>query len=124
MQTIVRYLLMAVLLALTSSCASTQSGNMPYEHLTTDAIHHFGKLRQAGKLPGIAKDEHGNVETGAIPESKRVTYPVTVTLHVNTKAQKSRYGYTLTKDRSWAQWHLTRAWKIQPEGQQEALKIE
>jgi len=115
---------MAVVIALTSSCASTRTGDAPYESLTMEAIRHFGELRQSGRLPGLARDEHGNVETEAIPESQHVTYPVTVILHVTSKAQESRYGYTLTKDSATAQWHLARAWRVRSDGQQEDLKIE
>src|SRR2546423_12674670 len=107
MQTIVRSLLMAVIIVLASSCASTPTGDTPYERLTMDAIHHFGELRQAGKLPGLTKDEHGNVETEAIPDGEHVTYPVAVILHVTTKAQEPRYGYSFTKDSEAAQWQLT-----------------
>lgn len=124
MQTIARYLLVVVIVTLVSSCASTWSGDTPYERLTKDAVRHFGELRMSGKLPGLAKDEHGNVETEAIPESQRVTYPVTVTLHVTTKAQGSSYGYTFTLDNEAGQWRLTRAWRIRADGAQEDLKIE
>ncbi len=124
MQTIVRYLFMAVAIALASSCASTRTSDTPYERLTMEAIRHFGELHLSGKLPGLAKDEHGNVETEAIPESQHVTYPVGVVLHVTTEAQESRYGYTFTKDSATAQWRLTRAWRVLGDGQQKDLKIE
>lgn len=124
MQTIVRYLLIAVVIALASSCASTRNGDTPYERLAMEAIHRFGELRQAGKLPGLTKDEHGNVETEAIPESEHVTYPVGVILNMTTKAQESRYGYSFTKDSEAAQWRLTRAWRVGGDGRREDLRIE
>ena len=89
-----------------------------------EALRHFGELRQSGKLPGLANNEHGNVETEAIPESQHMIYPVTVALHVTSKAQGSRYGYTLTQDSEAAQWRLTKAWRVQTDGQREDLKIE
>jgi hypothetical protein len=107
-----------------ASCASHRVADSPYEPLTLDAIHHFAELRDAGKLPGIARDEHGQVETEAIPQNKRVSYPVSVVLHVVVASDHSRQSYTFTKQNSTSEWRLTKAWRTKPDGQREELRAE
>jgi hypothetical protein len=111
-------------LLLLASCASQRVGDSPYETLTLDAIHHFGDLREAGKLPGIARDEHGRVETEAIPQTEHVSYPVSVVLHVTAEQDRSRLSYVFTKENSTSEWRLIKAWRTKLDGQHEDLKIE
>ena len=123
-QTIVRHLLLAVVVALVTSCASVDSDESPYEPLAMDALHNFVKMHQAGKLPGFARNERGSVMTGAVPDDKEVAYPVTIVIHVTPKTQKSRYAYTFVKDNAPTPWRLASALRILKDGQQEELRLE
>jgi hypothetical protein len=119
-----RLLLVTLLLFLVSSCASDLITDSAYEPLTRDAIRYFAELRQSGKLPGVARDEHGRVESEVIPQRDRVSYPVTVGLRTTSEADHSRYSYTFTKDTSSSDWRLTKALRLRADGQHEELKLE
>ena len=105
------------------SCAGDRIGGGPYEALTMDAIHQFGELREAGRLPGISREEHGHVETEEIPQSKSVEYPVTVVLHVAVAQDQSRLSYTFSKESSQSDWRLLHAWRTKQSGEREDLKL-
>ena len=95
----------------------------PYERLTNDAILQFAELRHSGDLPGIAGGGSGQVETGAIPEGKRVTYPVSVVLHVKLEKDQSRLSYTFTKESKTSKWRLVKASRTTPDGRHENLIV-
>lgn len=119
-----RLLQVTLFLLLVSSCASERITDGPYEPLTRDAIRRFAELRQSGKLPGAARDEHGRVESEVIPQRDRVIYPVTVVLRVTPEAGQPRYSYTFTKDSRSSDWRLTKASRLRADGQHEELKLE
>jgi hypothetical protein len=117
-------LLSIAALLLLPSCASPRAGDSPYESLTSDAVRHFGELREAGKLPGLARDEHGQVETEAIPQTERVSYPASVVLNVMVESDHSRRSYMFTKESNTSEWRLTKAWRTSQDGRREDLKVE
>jgi hypothetical protein len=89
-----------------------------------EAINQFYTLKASGKLPGLSKDEHGNVQTEAIPTSGPITYPVSVVLHVTTASNHADYGYIFTKAGQSSEWRLTRAWQQQVDGKSVDFKIQ
>ena len=95
-----------------------------YAALTSEAAAQFRGLRNAGRLPGIARDEHGNLETQSLSSGKNVVYPVAITFHVTKEHDEARYSYVLTKASSATQWELARAWRTEASGQREYLNIE
>src|ERR1700693_1618410 len=91
-------LLLAMFALLLLSCTTACFTSSPYVPLTMDAIHHFYDMKETGKLPGISKDMHGNLQTGAIPQSGPVVYPVCVTIHVTKASDDVVYWYLFTKE--------------------------
>jgi hypothetical protein len=89
-----------------------------------DAIHQFYAMKEAGKLPGIPKDVHGDLQTEAIPQSVPVVYPVSVTLHVTTALDHSVYCYLFTKHSKLSEWRLVRASQMLTDGKFVDLKIQ
>ncbi len=125
MQTTIHRLLFVVVISVfVSSCATEHLTDSPYEPLTNDAIRRFAELRDAGKLPGLRRDEHGRLESEPIPQRDRVVYPVSVVLHVSKEVDRSRYSYTFTKDTRFTEWRLTKAARVFPDDQREDLKLE
>jgi len=106
-----------------ASCISHPSGDSPYATLTNDAIRQFAELRHAGNLPGLTLDEHGQLETEAIPQSENVAYPVSVVLHVKVEKDQSRLSYTFTKESRTSEWRLVKAWRTKADGLREDLKV-
>jgi|ERR1035441_10450841 hypothetical protein len=97
-----------------------------YRNHTTvayDAICQFVELRDAGKLPGLARDDPGQVEAEAVPQTERVKYPVSVVLHKKVEKDHSRLSYTLTKESRTNEWRLAKAWRTKPDGRREDLKV-
>jgi hypothetical protein len=120
---ICRCLLALLSLCLLASCVSNDPTESAYEPLTKEALVHFAALRAAGKLPGIAPNDSGELETEAIPQKKKADFPVTVVLHV-TKSDRTRYSYQLTKAHTLTAWTLTQAWRVPAPGQREPMRIE
>jgi hypothetical protein len=105
------------------SCVSHPSDNSPYMTLTNDAIRQFAQLRDAGNLPGLTRDEHGQLETEVIPQSENVAYPVSVVLHVKVEKDQSRLSYTFIKESKTSEWRLVKAWRTKADGLREDLKV-
>ena len=109
---------------LLASCASKHFTDSPYEPLTMEAIKQFYSMKESGRLPGISKDEHGDLQTGAIPEVGPVVYPVSVTLQVTVGTNRSEFRYDFIKDSKSSSWRLARALQMQPDGKFEDLKVQ
>ena len=115
-----------------SSCTSTpvsdglydQIADSAYGRITMDAIHQFYTMKEAGKLPGISKDVHGDLQSETIPQTSPVIYPVSVWLHVTIASNHAVYCYLFTKDSEPSEWRLARACRMLADGKYEDLKIQ
>jgi hypothetical protein len=117
-----------VLSSCTSPCVSdslhVRFTDSPYVRITMDAIHKFYEMKESGKLPGISEDVHGDLQTGAIPQSGPVIYPASVTLGVTTASNHEHFCYLFMKDTKISEWRLARASRMLPDGKFEDLKIQ
>jgi hypothetical protein len=95
-----------------TSCSTFHVG-----HEVTDS---FVEMKNAGKLPGIASNDHGHFQT-VIPLHLHITYPITLMEYGNKTGDTAQYIYTLTKDSPSSKWRLTAAWRTFPDGKHEDL---
>ena len=82
------------------------------------------ELKAAGKLPGFAATDHGDVQTQAFHITHHITYPASVEIYATKKNDQSHYTYTFTKDNASSEWRLTAAWRTTPDGKREDSMIQ
>jgi hypothetical protein len=88
------------------------------------AAYRFAALKEAGKLPGFAPADHGELQSQAFPLNHKLTYPATVMIYATRENDLSNYTYTFTKENASSDWQLTAAWRTLQNGHREDLKIE
>lgn len=111
----IRYLMLAIVLGLLTSCATYQA--------QLGMTKSFDDLQKAGKLPGIPAGKHGTCWMPHFDQHGNKTYPVTMVLAATIKGDSSRYIYTFTKDNESSEWRLTAAWRSFPDGKHEDLMV-
>lgn len=103
-----------------------------YRSLVPEAAGYVAGLQQAGRLPGIAKNDHGqfHVLTEKLWDDRgqflkqEITFPVSLTInlcHTNAPAKVTNVYY-VTKDSRTAEWHLDGAWRLDEHGKFAELK--
>jgi hypothetical protein len=102
-----------------TSCATSEM----VKDVKQNLYHRFDELRKAGKLPGLAPDERGQAVFQG-PAPSRDPYPFSVNISVTPKTDPARYTYVFTKESRSSEWHLTGAWREDPNGQREELRVE
>ena len=111
-----RSLLAITVCAFLTSCASIG--------VQKELARHFAELQDAGRIPDFPPDAHGEFRTEGVRFGKSVTYPFSQKVFLTKKLDPATYTYSFTKDTSAASWRLTAAWRTQPDGKREDLKIE
>ena len=112
-----------MLLLFMSGCATHTTPYEQYDALTAEAVKSLAELKVAGKLPGVTKDDKGEVQSGALPLGAQVVYPVPMELRITTEPDHEMFEYLLVKKNKSAKWRLTRALRILPDGKDEELQI-
>jgi hypothetical protein len=120
-------------LVLLSSC-STKSG-ADNKRLMQEAGDYITELKQAGRLPGVAKEDKGSLHVllGPVSDSiegeqalkKSAAFPVTFTVQASKLGDLSKrplYCYAVTKAAQDSGWHLDRSWMIDENGRTNELK--
>lgn len=76
-------------------------------------------LQMQGRLPGISKDDHGDVKAKEVTLSDPEQYPISRTFHVEKKGDNSnsRFCYTFVRATKMSGWQLEKAWRENSEGQ-------
>jgi hypothetical protein len=87
---------------------------------TVAAGHFLKELQMQGRLPGISRDDHGEMKSGSMDfsELEAVKYPVSRTFYIIKEGDesKSRYYYEFYRQSNVYEWRLTKAWKTDSEG--------
>ena len=107
------------------SCVGERSANVQDEH-TANA--YYGLLKQAtcyvitlkaqNRLPGVTKDEHGNLQVNCdwlMDDQghflkKEITFPITFTAYWTRSGDNAELSYKVTKDNEHGGWRLDGAW--------------
>ena len=82
---------------------------------TTEAGKFLHNLHGQGKLPGVSKDEHGELKAKVSDFSETVHFPLSLTFQF-TKNASSNYLYTVQRLSTGADWRLIRAWQTDSDG--------
>ncbi len=96
----------------------------PHLSLVREAAGRFQTLRTEGRLPCLAPDEHGELETESDQNTKNAVYPLRVTFHVTKDNDKIRHSYAFIKADRTAGWVLEQAWRTPADGQREDLAMQ
>ena len=87
----------------------------------SEAGEFLSQLHDSDHLPGIAKDEHGQMDCDVpIMDSNQLlsaTYPIERTFHFVKDSYTSTNNYIVVKDSKNAEWKLQRAWETDSKGQ-------
>jgi hypothetical protein len=84
----------------------------------------FAELKEAGKLPGFAPSDHGNMDTQGYPAGGRITYPASMVVYATKEHDSGPYAYTFTKESASSGWRLTAAVRTGPNGHRDDLQVE
>ena len=88
---------------------------------TAGAAQEIGQLHDQGRLPGVSKNEHGDMTSDTLDSviSGRAaipTYPISLTFHLIKEGDTSTNNYTLVKQAKDSEWRLQRAWETDSNG--------
>jgi hypothetical protein len=114
-------LLLLVAIVLLAGCAGPKNGTpeaiarSPQGKHLESATKCCAELMFQGKLPGVAKDELGSLETEAIPCDSPFSFPASVRIHI-TKKDGSEYSYTFRQDAAASAWRLASASRVNKDG--------
>lgn len=89
---------------------------------TAEAGQFLLRLHDNDRLPGVLKDEHGQIDSEVVPvmASNRlvgVAYPMERTFHIVKVGYTSTNNYVVVKDSKNAEWKLQRAWETDSKGE-------
>jgi hypothetical protein len=95
--------------------------NSPFYAASMEAKDLFSQMKKIGELPGLSKDERGEVSlwiTGGKKPDDPGIYPFSPTFNVTKigDASKSKYHYTFVKASENAPWKLQKAWRTDAKG--------
>ena len=100
-----------------SAQVSEELLKLPGVAITAEAGKFLVSLKEQGKLPGYAKDDHGTVNTNFGPDlSDAVSYPVERTFFATKDGENFQYHYTVLKRTKTDQWELRKAWQTDANG--------
>jgi hypothetical protein len=113
-----------------SACATNHSAQRDkdldyYSNLLQQATGYVFTLQEAGQLPGVGKDEHGNLElhsetlwdaSGHLLK-QRITFPITFNAYLTPDQRATEYRYKVSKTSKDAGWQLDGAWEKTKEGE-------
>lgn len=83
--------------------------------VSAEAARFLGSLHQQGKLPGLAKDEHGALKASVSDYARKVEFPATFSFQF-TKSDGSVLHYTVQKEAAGTDWRLMKAWQTDASG--------
>jgi len=89
--------------------------NNPGYVLTVEAYKFLEGLKNAGELPGILKNDHGNASLTP-PEENSETYPVSRTFTATKRGEIDLYHYVIIKTAGDGCWILQKAWRTDARG--------
>jgi hypothetical protein len=99
--------------------ASTLADNFQSRNSAAGATVEAGKflrdLHEQGKLPGLSKDDHGELKAKVSDFSETVQFPLSLTFQF-TKNSDPVYNYTVTRLSMNSDWHLVKAWQTDAAG--------
>ena len=72
-------------------------------------------LHEQGKLPGLSRDDHGELKAKVADFSETVRFPVSMTFQFQ-KDTDSIYNYTVERLSSGSNWRLIKGWQTDPAG--------
>jgi hypothetical protein len=80
------------------------------------------QLLKNNSLPGVSKDEHGELTTEIVPvvvsnKLVEISYPMERTLHLVKNGENSTNNYLLVKSAKDLEWKLQKAWLTDSNGQ-------
>jgi len=77
---------------------------------TREAGRFLADLHRQGKLPGLSKDDHGELKAEVSDFSKTVHFPLLLSFRF-LKSDASVYHYTAERLSTSSDWRLVRAWQ-------------
>lgn len=77
------------------------------QKLILEALNASAALRSGGKLDGVPPDSEGKFMLQDVPVGVKLTYPVSITLKIETPGHVSRLSFILVKDGPDAKWRLS-----------------
>jgi len=99
--------------------APTMAENLQSKNSTASATIDAGKflrgLHEQGKLPGLSRDDHGELKGKVSDFSQKVQFPLSLTFEF-TKTNGPVYHYTVEQLNSGSDWRLTKAWQTDAAG--------
>ena len=111
-------LILAVAVAI-CGCATNRSpakiaddlSKLPAASATLEAGEFLMGLRKQGRLPGLTKDDHGNI-SGEVPDDlNTVRYPFLRSFRITKRGDDSTYHYTVERESRTSTWQLRKAWR-------------
>jgi len=84
----------------------------------------FAEFKEAGRLPGFAQSDRGDLKTQGLPFCHRITYPASVKIYATKENDSVRYTYTFAKESPSSEWRLTAAIRTTADGEREDLKLD
>jgi hypothetical protein len=72
-------------------------------------------LHERGSLPGLSKDEHGELKAKVSDFSQKVVYPVSLTFQLKKDDGRSTY-YVVERPSEGSEWKLMKAWEADTVG--------
>jgi hypothetical protein len=82
----------------------------------------FNMLLKGGNIPGISKDQHGELVTVFEPPDAKPTYPMTVKAILTIKGEESRF-YMMRKEEEGEYWLIVDSWTTDSKGQRHVLPL-
>lgn len=120
---LLRYGVLLLAALLLSGCSSTKARALRAVRTNPVAIEAASggdfllSLREQGKLPGVPKDAHGDIEFDfSFPLPEQVTYPFSPTFKVSIKGQTLMNHFTVLKETKDSPWQLQKAWRTDSQG--------
>src|SRR5438552_11029924 len=97
----------------------TLAENLPSKNsaasITVEAGKFLRDLHEQGKLPGLSKDDHGELKAKVPDFSETVHFPLSLTFQF-AKDSGSVYNYTVERLSVSSDWRLIKAWQTDTEG--------
>ena len=83
--------------------------------VTVEAGKFLKDLHERGRLPGLSKDDHGELKAKVSDFSETVRFPLSLTFQF-TKNSESIYLYTVERSSMSSDWRLIKAWQTDATG--------
>jgi hypothetical protein len=83
--------------------------------MTAEAGKFLRDLHERGKLPGLSKDDHGELKAKVSDFSETVHFPLSLTFQF-AKNRDSIYNYTVQRLSETSDWRVIKAWQADAAG--------